>query len=144
MLPFFLGTFSCLFYLPTYLHCGPCTALQVVVGFCPKRRATIRAGGIRCTDLSKTAQQPLAEIPACLAGLCAQIASISCWLPLQLYSLLMCEGLPIREFYILGTGAKCWSKSLPTNHTTLNNFRSLITEEIIRRRKCVDLSSCLP
>lgn len=89
------------------------------------------------------AQQPLAEIPAQTAGPCGKAASIRCSLILQLYSLLIHGGLPIRQFYVLGTRTKCWSKSLPTDHTTLNNFRHLITEEIIRR-KCVDLSSCLP
>lgn len=93
---------------------------------------------------ARASLKPLAEIPACSAGLCAQTALISCWLLLQLYSLFMCGELPIRQFYILGMRAKWWSKSLPTDHTTLNNFRSLITEEIIRRRKCVDLSLCLP
>lgn len=60
-------------------------------------------------------------------------ASVSCWLLLQFYSLFIHGGLPIRQFYVLGTKNKCWSKSLPNDHTTLNNFRSLITEEIIRR-----------
>lgn len=102
---------------------------QAVAAFCPRIRAAITVHG---SDVRSSLKQVSNHFFKLLLGQLVG-ASVSCWLLLQFYSLFIHGGLPIRQFYVLGTKNKCWSKSLPNDHTTLNNFRSLITEEIIRR-----------
>lgn len=135
-----LNSLCCLFYLQAYLRCGLRTALQAAAGFCPESRAAVRAHGIWYTGWSNAAQQPRAEPPAWTAG---QPASVSCSC-----SSIPCpdaQDFPQDSFMFLAHEPNAEADLFPTDHAAFNSFRSLIAEEVIRRRrKCVDLSSCLP